>query len=48
MSEAGRFGAKIDGGGGPGTIRKIWTEVAVAFEKGIAAVGVVFEMLRHP
>ena len=48
VSEAGRFRAKIDGGGGPGAFGKIRTEVRVAFEKGIAAAGVVVELLRHP
>lgn len=48
VSEAGRFGAEVDGGGGPGTFRKIRSEVGVAFEKSIAAAGVVLELLGHP
>jgi hypothetical protein len=48
VSETGRFRAKIDSGGGPGAFGKIGTEVRVAFEKGIAAAGVVVELLRHP
>ena len=48
VSKAGCFGAEIDRGSGPGALRKIGTEVRVAFKKGIAAAGVVFELLRHP
>ena len=48
MAETGRFGAEINSGSGPGTVRKIGTKVGVAFENCIAAVGIVFEMFRHP
>ena len=48
VSKAGHFGAKVDSGGGPGAFGKIGTEVWVAVEKGIVAVGIVFEVLRHP
>ena len=48
VSEAGRFRTKIDSSSGPGAFRKIGMEVRVAFEKGIAAAGIVFEVLRHP
>ena len=48
VSETGCFGTEVDSGGGPWTFRKIGAEVRVAFEKRIAAAGVVFELLRHP
>ena len=48
VAEAGHFGAEVDGGGGPGTFRKIGAEVGVAFQKRIAAAGVVLELLGHP